>query len=215
MGFRRGAVHEVILSTYDDDGSPRAAPMGVTTENLAHVVVKPYLTTSTYRNMRLRRCAVANVTNDPELFYHTAFKEEIFGGKLPSDWFGNAITVKAPRLKSAYAFLELSVRNVIKEGKKARIVCDVKLAEKRKFSVGPYCRATFATIESIIHATRVREFLKEGAVEEANRLVKLIKYYRNLVKRTNPSSTCEKILDDLIARIGSWKVRKNCNINER
>jgi hypothetical protein len=200
LGIERGRICEILLSTYNDDGSPTAAPMGIRTYDFRHLIIEPYATTLTYKNLCSRKCAVANVTDDPELFYDTAFKK----GKLPKEWFEKAVTVDAPRMKASYSFLELSLISIAKRGDMATITCEVKLAEIRPSYVRPYCRATFATIESIIHATRVKEFLKDGAIDEADKLIRLIEHYHAIVKRTNPNSSCERIMDELTLKINSW-----------
>lgn len=67
--------------------------------------------------------------------------------------------------------------------------------------IAPYCRSIFATIESIIHATRVREYLKKGDYRKAQKLMDMIQYYGNLVHRVAPGSKEAKILHDLIMHI--------------
>ena len=205
LGFSKGVILETIVSTYDLEGQPTAAPMGVTTMDMQHVIIKPYSSTSTFKNLYSQRCAVINVTSNPEVFYRTAFKEVNQGGKVPLEWFGKAEVVNAPKIILADAFIEVSVSDVKFLGERAEFSCDVKLVRSSKILPRAYCRATFATIEAIIHATRVKVFLDKGECEEAERLIKLIKHYGTLVDHVAPNSTCSKILADLIRRANSWR----------
>ena len=205
LGFKAGRIHESIVSTYDESKTATAAPMGISTDDLERIVVRPYLETTTYRNLSSRRCAVINLTHDPEIFYRTAFKDAKKGDRLPEDWFEGAITVDAPRLRAAYAVLEVSVEEVRAEGDRATALCRVRLAEERPLIHGPYCRSTFATIESIIHATRVKMFLEKEEMRKAEPLIGKINQYRDLVKRVDPNSTCDGIMEALILKIDDWR----------
>jgi hypothetical protein len=206
LGFLKNIVVETIVSTYSPDGQPTAAPMGVEAEDELHVVIRPYVSTLTYRNLRLKRSAVINVTSNPELYYRTAFKETNPGAKVPREWFGRAEAVDAPRLLLADAFIEASVTNIgLLPGGRAEVLCDIKLVDFSKVFPRAYCRAVSATIETIIHATRVKAFLALREHEEAGRLVELIKYYRTIVDRVAPGSRYSEIMTDLIQRISSWR----------
>ncbi len=110
LGFSKGIISETIVSTFNANGEPNAAPMGVTMENHEQLVIRPFISTSTYKNLQTRKCAVVNLTADPELFYITAFKEVVPDGKLPPALFGKARFVDAPKLLTADAQIEVSVR---------------------------------------------------------------------------------------------------------
>lgn len=204
LGFSKGVILETIVSTYDFEEQPTAAPMGVTTMDMQHVIIKPYSSTLTFKNLCLQRSAVINLTSNPELFYRTAFKEVNQEGRVPLEWFGKAEVVNAPKIISADAFIEVSVSDVKFLGERAEVLCDVKLVRFSKVLPRAYCRATFATIEAIIHATRVKVFLDKGEYEEAERLIKLIRHYGSVVDHVAPDSTCSKILADLIQRANLW-----------
>jgi hypothetical protein len=210
LGFLRNAIMETIVSTYNANGQPTAAPMGVKTEDMRHVVIQPYTSTLTYTNLQSKRCAVINVTSNPELYYCTAFKEANPEGKIPPRWFEKAETVDAPRLRMADAFIEVSVANVrLLKNERAEVLCDVKSIKTSSLPPKAYSRATFATIEAIIHATRVKLFLAGDKQEQerAHRLIELIQHYNMVVNRVAPNSRYSRIMTDLTRRVNSWKVK--------
>ena len=156
LGFSKGVIVETVVSTYSVDGQPNAAPMGVMMENSQRLVLRIYTSALTYSNLLAKRCAVVNVTSDPEVFYRTAFKEANPNGKLPMEWFGKADAVDAPSLRAADAHIEVTVENTAPlDSERVEVVCDVKLVQALKALPKVYSRASFATIEAVIHATRV------------------------------------------------------------
>ena len=210
LGFFKNTIVETIVSTYSANGQPNAAPMGVKTEDTKHIVIRPYTSTLTYINLQSKKCAVINVSSNPELFYRTAFKETNPEGKIPTDWFEKAETVAAPRLRMADAFIEVSVVDLRLSGlERAEVLCDVKLIKASSLLPKVYCRATFATIEAIIHATRVKLSLTgdRQKQEQARRLKELIEHYNAVVNRIAPNSRYSAIMTDLTQRINSWKVK--------
>ncbi len=210
LGFLKNAIVETIVSTYNANGQPTAAPMGVKTGDMKHIVIRPYTSTLTYKNLQSKRCAVINVTSNPELYYRTAFKEANPEGKIPPEWFEKAETVDAPRLRMADAFVEVSVAYIkSSRAERAEVLCDVKLVKAPSLLPKAYCRATFATIEAIIHATRVKLFLAgdRQKQEQAHRLIELIQHYNAVVNRVAPKSRHSTIMADLTQRINSWKVK--------
>lgn len=210
LGFLKNAILEAIVSTYDANEQPTAAPMGVKTEDMKHIIIRPYTSTLTYTNLQSKRCAVVNVTSDPRFYYCTVFKEADLEGNIPLEWFERAETVDAPKLRAADAFIEVSVIDIKSLGaERAEVLCNVKLIKASSLSPKAYCRATFATIEAIIHATRVKLFLAgdRQKQEQAHRLIELIKHYKAVVNRVAPNSRYSEIMDDLAKRINSWKAK--------
>lgn len=210
LGFLKGSIGETIVSTYDAKGQPTAAPMGVVTKNNEQLVIRPFMTSLTYKNLQATRCAVVNVTSNPELFYLTAFKEANPDGKVPPDLFEKAKCVDAPKLRDAETFVEVTVAKAGSfNGDREEFLCDVQVVEAIKALPKVYCRAQFATIEAIVHATRIKPFLKgtKQEQERAFRLIELVNMCEDVVSRTAPNSCYSKIMADLTQRINSW--RKN------
>jgi hypothetical protein len=209
LGFLENIILETIVSTYNANGEPNAAPMGVKTEDMKHLIIRPYTSSLTYANLQSKQCAVVNITSNPELYYRTTFKEVNPKGRIPSEWFEKAEKVDAPKLRVADAFIEVSVIDInLSEAERATVLCDVQLVKAPNLLPKAYCRAVFATIEAIIHATRVKLFLKgdQEKRKEAYRLIGLIDHYSALVSRVAPDSRYSAIMADLKKRIDSWKV---------
>ena len=183
LGFSKGVIVETVVSTYGSDGQPNAAPMGATMEQVQRLVFRIYTSSLTYKNLQAKRCAVVNLTSDPEVFYRTAFKEANPQGRVPTGWFEKAETVEAPRLRAADAHIEVTVVDTANlDAEKAEVTCEVKLVHASTVLPQAYCRASFAVIEAIIHATRVKHFLLHGDREKQEQTLSLLKTFSNFQK---------------------------------
>jgi hypothetical protein len=206
LGFLKDTIGETVVSTYDADGQPNAAPMGVVIESNERLLIRPYISSLTYRNLQAKRCAVVNLTSNPELFYLTAFKEANPDRKLSSELFEKAETVDAPRLRAADSTVEVSVDETRSfDSERVEFLCNVQLVTASKALPKVYCRAQFATIEAIIHATRIKPFLRGDKQEHAFRLMELVEICSDVVERTAPNSRYSEIMADLTQRIHLWR----------
>jgi hypothetical protein len=207
LGFSKETIAETIVSTYSVDEQPNAAPMGAKMDNPQRLVLKIYTSSLTYKNIQSKKCAVINVTSNPELFYRTAFKEANPKGRMPHEWFEKAETVEAPRLRMADAHIEVTIVDVKPLGaEKAEVTCEVKLVQASTVLPQPYCRASFATIEAIIHATRVKHFLlHDNKQEEALKLLEKIRDCQNIVNRVAPHSSYSEIIMNLNQHLYLWR----------
>ena len=161
LGFLKGIIVETIVSTYNADGKPNAAPMGVVMEDEKHVNINLFNSSSTLRNIKLNRCAVLNLTGNIEVFYKTAFKEVNLEIELPTEWFEKARGVNAPRLCMADGLVEVSAEELAPaDGEKTLAVFKVNAIRAQRMYPQVYCRAMSQTLEAIIHATRVKALIK-------------------------------------------------------
>ncbi len=208
LGFLEGIVAETIISTYDKDGKPNAAPMGVMLED-GQLISKLYNSTSTLRNIKANPSAVVNLTSNIEIFYKTALKEVNIDGKLPETLFEPAKLVKAPKIQHAEAKIEVAAISLASVGKeKTKVTFKVKLIEAPKKYPQIHSRAHAATIEAIIHATRVKLFINDEKQKKRVRtLLKMIANCSDIVNRTAPNSKYSSVMADLNKRIDTW--RKN------
>jgi hypothetical protein len=208
LGFSKGLIVETIVSTYNMDGQPNAAPMGAIMENDQCILIRLYNSSSTYKNLQSNKNAVVNVTSDIEVFYRTAFKEANPESVLPQEWFKKAATVNAPKLTMADATIETTVSAMVPiDAEKTEAICNVKLVKATKTLPKAYCRALYATIEAIIHATRVKVFLNgdEKQKAQALKLLETIEIYRDVVHRAAPNSRYAETMADLTRMIDSWR----------
>jgi hypothetical protein len=209
LGFSKGIITETIVSTDNAEGQSNAAPMGVTIENAQHIAIRPYTSTLTYKNLQLKRCAVINVTANPELYYRTAFKETNPEGIIPQKWFEKAETVDAPKLRMADAHIEVSVADITAfDAERATALCQVRQIQAPKALPKVYCRASSAIIEAVIHATRVQVLVNDrNEQKHVRRLLKIIKNCSDVVNRVAPNSRYSEIMTDLTKRIDLWRAK--------
>jgi hypothetical protein len=209
LGFSKGIICEIILSTYDKDKTPNAAPMGVVMESYRNTSIDIFNSSQTYRNLQASRCGVINITSDVEIFYRTAFKETNPEGILPPEWFMRSEAVSAPKLCSADGTVDISVVSEKPLSlEKNRVLCKVEQINARQMCPRVYCRARSATIEAIIHATRVKLFITDKSKQQRiGQLLDLIENCNDLVNRTAPNSKYSTVMADLLGSIDSWRNR--------
>jgi hypothetical protein len=207
LGFLKGMIFEAIVSTYNRDGSPNAAPMGTTMQNQHTISLNIFNSSETNRNLKTNKCAVINFTNNIEVFYKTTFKEVNPNGKLPQEWFEKAGFVNAPKLQLSDANIEVSVTSIEPKGaEKTNFSCDIVKIKVDKMYPQIYCRAMSMTLEAIIHATRVKAFVNDDKQEKnVNALLELIENNNDFVNRVAPNSMYATIMADLTKRIDSWR----------
>ncbi len=207
LGFLKGAVTETVVSTYNADGEPNAAPMGVTMTDEQHLAISLFNSSATLANIKSGRCAVLNLTGNIEVYYRTAFKEANPGGVLPKGWFQKAKAVNAPKLRLAEATVEVSVTEMAAQGaEKTRADFAVELVQATRKYPQVYCRAFGATLEAIIHATRVKALANdEKEQERVGELLKKIACCDEVAGRVAPNSQYSLVMDDLKKRIEAWR----------
>ena len=207
LGFLKDVIAECIVSTYNRDEKPDAAPMGVIMEDEHHLIVNLYNSSTTCSNIKANRCAVVNLTSNIEVFYKTAFKEANPDGKLPQEWFEKAKAVNAPKLRFADATIDVSVNDITPiDTEKTRAVCNVEIVQATQKFPQVHCRAMDATLEAIIHATRVKVFLNdERKQKQVSKLLEQIDNCDDIVNRVAPNSVYSLVMADLIKRIDPWR----------
>ncbi|MEM4311920.1 MAG: DUF447 family protein [Nitrososphaerales archaeon] len=198
LGFFRG-IAECIVSTYNLDGSFNAAPMGVSLSN-DNLIVRPFKATRTYRNLKHYGCCVINVSDRAELFYLTVFKDS-----LPKEWFDKGKKVNAPRLVLADLWIEAEVKSLDSISQdRAQFALEAKEIYFKLKKPKVYKRSNHALMESVIHATRIKLYLKKKEYNKANGLINLVNHYYSLVKRVAPDSKHERLMKELIKSIDKW-----------
>jgi hypothetical protein len=149
-------IIESIITTLDPTGAPNFAPMGVEWGEET-IVVKPFLETTTYRNLRSTGAAVVNLTDDVLLFARAAISSPRFPA-FP------ATVVRGVVLEAACSWRELEVREVDATPPRARIETAVVHCGVRREFIG-FNRARHAVLEAAILATRTH-LLPAGQIRE-------------------------------------------------
>jgi uncharacterized protein len=208
LGFSRGINSEAIVSTLNVDGSPNAAPMGMTMQDNEHLLLNIFNTSTTCKNIKAKKCAIINLTRDIEVYYKSTFKEANPNGKVPSNWFANSDAVEAPKLKLADATIEVSADYVSDGGDRTLFNCKVKRITAKAQFPQVYCRAMPLTVEAITHATRVKAFINiPEKQKQVNQLIEIIQSHANVVERVAPNSEYTAVFADLFKRIDSWRTK--------
>jgi hypothetical protein len=139
-------IVETIVTTLDARGAVNVAPMGVEWAE-DRLIVKPFVDTTTFRNLRDTRCAVVNLTDDVRIFVRAAL--------LNAD----APTVPAERingviLAAACSWREVEVTSIDDKPPRSRIETRVVHGGMGGEFLG-FNRARHAVLEATILATRL------------------------------------------------------------
>jgi hypothetical protein len=138
-------IVESLVTTMDAVGRVNLAPMGV--EWGEEIVLKPFLDTTTFRNLAATRAAVLHLTDDVLLFAQAALGEPSF------DW-QPARSVRGAVLDDACSWRELEVTSIDDAPPRARIVTRVVQHGRGREFLG-FNRARHAVLEGTILATRL------------------------------------------------------------
>ncbi len=203
LGFSRGCIVETIASTYGSNQTPNAAPMGATMQDEATITLKLFNSSLTLQNLQLKRAVVLNITNDISLFYKTTFKEVNPSGKLSLDIFEESKFVEAPKLKAAEGAIELTVKDLSAiDHQRTLATCEVRSIKALQKPTKAYSRAHSATIEALIHSTRIKLYIRDEKRRElAKNLIAEFGECREIVNKTAPVSIYTEIISDLEKRI--------------
>lgn len=138
-------IIESILTSMDAGGALNCAPMGVEWDEET-IVIKPFVDTTTFRNLRATGAAVVNLTDDVMLFAQGATGNVIFP-------HGPAAVIQGAVLDAACAWREVMVTSVDDSPPRSRIVTRVVHRGVRREFLG-FNRARHAVLEAAILATR-------------------------------------------------------------
>ncbi len=197
LGFSEKCIVETILVTRNQDGSYNAAPMGVT-RNGATLIVRPFKSTQTFRNLSLGGGASINLSDNPRLFLATAFKEDVedqpkvdergLEGADATIHSGTGVMFNESELRASFS---LTPRDV-----------DIKTPYPTVFS-----RGRSEAIEAIIHATRIQLFNDEHRDSEVQKLKDKVKDNLDVIKRVSADGSQELIVaDKLLSMKKKWGV---------
>jgi uncharacterized protein len=154
-------IIETIVTSTAPDGTINFAPMGVEWQDDA-LVLKPFLETTTFRNVSAGRVAVVSLTDDVMLFARAALSDPQF----PS--FPAAV-VRGVVLEAACSWREVEVVGLDDTPPRSRIETRVVHRGFRREFIG-FNRARHAVLEATILATRTHLVPMEQIREEVARL---------------------------------------------
>lgn len=138
-------IIETIVTSMDLAGHVNFAPMGVEWGE-DRLVVKPFLETTTFRNLRETHAAVVNLTDDVLLFAQAAISSPQFPA-VPAERVHGVV------LEAACSWREIEVERIDDTPPRSRIDARVVHRGFRREFLG-FNRARHAVLEAAILATR-------------------------------------------------------------
>ena len=154
-------IIESIVTSTDADGTVNFAPMGVEWGEET-IVLKPFLETTTFRNVSGGRAAVVNLTDDVMLFARGA----ISSPRFPAE---PAAKIRGVVLEAACSWWEVEVTSIDATPPRSRIEARVVHRGFRREFLG-FNRARHAVLEAAILATRTHLLPAEQIRAELERL---------------------------------------------
>jgi hypothetical protein len=143
-------ILEGIVVTQDAAGVTNIAPMGPRVDRgLTRLVLRPFQTAQTYRNLKAGGCGVFHVTDDVGLLAHAAV-----GPLDPPPALIPIEDFPCPRLADACRWLAFHVLHLDDRGQRAIIDCRVVARGEIRPFFG-FNRAKHAVVEAAILATRI------------------------------------------------------------
>jgi len=203
--FEERVLYETIVTTFDEENQPNAAAMGVQYVN-GQLLLQPFFTSDTYRNLLQRKDCVINLTTSPELFVKAALFQEEFA---PQDFLPSPANT-APLLTScSHSYIAARVISIEEQSKalRAQCFCRVLSFDFSGLPPGIYSRAFSSLLEVLIHATRVCAFSNtpEKAVELAE-LFRWIDHHQKIILRITPkNSQYYTLLEKINAKIAPMR----------
>lgn len=158
-------IVESIVTTLDAAGRPNFAPMGVEWGEET-IVLKPFLETATFRNLRAGGAAVVNLTDDVRVFVRAALRDAVFPARP-------AAAVDGVVLEAATSWREVTVASIDDAPPRARIAARVVHAGRGVEALG-FSRARHAVLEGTILATRTHLIAADEIRREIQRLAVLV-----------------------------------------
>lgn len=154
-------IIESILTSMDAAGAVNFAPMGVEWGG-EEIVIKPFLETTTFKNLRESGVAVVNLTDDVLLFAQGAISSVQFPA-VP------AVVVRGVVLEAACSWREVEVQSLDATPPRARIATRVVHHGTQREFLG-FNRARHAVLEAAILATRTHLLPPQQIRDEFARL---------------------------------------------
>jgi hypothetical protein len=156
-------IIETIVTTMDASGAVNIAPMGVEwTGGDEAPVLKPFLETTTFRNVTATGVAVVNLIDDVRVFAHAAISN-------PEYPVVPAVAVNGVSLEAACSWRELTVQSIASTPPRSRVETTIVHRGFRREFIG-FNRARHAVLEAAIYATRVHMLAREFLETELTRL---------------------------------------------
>jgi hypothetical protein len=171
-------ILEGLVTTLDPDGRPHLAPMGPrVSADWKRLLLRPFPTSQTFRNLKACGEGVLHVTDDVLLLAKAALGEAEMPRLLPAKRVSGFVVADACR------FFEFAVRAIDESGERVQIEAEVVYAETLRDFFG-FNRARHAVLEAAILATRLHILKIDDVAAEYAKL-------RLIVQKTGSASEHE------------------------
>jgi hypothetical protein len=162
----RPVIIEVIVTTRDPNGLVNVAPMGVEWSSPEQLVLKPFLDTTTFRNLQATGVAVVNLTDDVRVFARAAIGN-------PAEPTVPATVVAGVVLADTCSWHEVEVATIDATPPRSRIETRLVHRGSHREFLG-FNRARHAVLEAAILATRLHLIPHDEIRAELGRLQILV-----------------------------------------
>jgi len=154
-------ILEGIVTSQNADGEPNVAPMGpLVDESLSSLVLRPFQTSRTYRNLKVHPQGVLHVTDDVLLF-----AQAVAGELKPLPETMPAHQVAGFVLKSACRWYEFQVEDIDDSDERTHIRCRIVHSGRLRDFFG-FNRAKHAVLEAAVLATRIQILPAESILQQ-------------------------------------------------
>lgn len=163
-------ILEGIVTTADELGVINVAPMGPEVDpqptSWKTFILKPFKSSTTYRNLKKTACGVLHVTDDVLLFAHATI------GKVNVPTVA-AETVHCRRLADCCRYYEFTIESWDESSDRTQLLARVTHSGTVREFFG-FNRAMFAVIEAAIVASRLHLLSLEQVEQQMSQLAKLV-----------------------------------------
>ncbi len=109
LGLEKGRICEVVVTTYNANGTPNSAAMGVYSNGKNMVFLKVHSETDTAKNILREKCFVVNIIYDPIVFLKSALLGRNDAGKIIEIKDVNKSKINSPYITNANAYIEVQL----------------------------------------------------------------------------------------------------------
>ena len=196
IGMEKGLLYETIITTKNKNGTPNAAPIGVSCKNESEIVLYLFEGTHTSQNIKSDKRFIVNILKEPKIFVESTLGELSSNSfkKHKNDFY----------IKNTDIFFSSKVKNIKKVEKKDNIgktKLNIITASPEEIIIinknpEPLNRAIFAIIESLVYLSRIDIVDEKTSTEYKARINEMSK----IVSRTggkNHKTAMKQILKHL------------------
>jgi len=195
LNLKPGFIYEILCGTYSPNGVLNLAPMGIRLDK--ELVLAPYVTTQTYKNLEATRCCSINFSENAWIFVWACFEKERLQPYLDA-----GKKSQCPVLRDALAIVECKIEQIVATSDKTRplVICyPVHVEIQKKFV--PFTRAFSLLIEMLIRATRITPFEDQGDLWKVQELKQDILKYSRIIQRV-ANTEFPVIVDYILKQVG-------------